>query len=230
MHTGSTPKSVAERDGLVEVLNVGEPGLASFRLSVDRMEPVAGGAQASPSDADPAQIGFSPDGSMVVITARGTDSTLTYQVAANDTFGTTRTIASQGLTPYGSGSTSGGTLVVTEAFPTSSPSRRTSPPGPCRASRSQPTVPSSWRMRRWTHLWRVGQRRGQAGSGRVMGGPAGDRGRGSRPAEAERDATGAALHGSLERGVAADGGIEGRGFLLVEGRSNGRLSGGRPRR
>jgi hypothetical protein len=32
----------------------------------------------------------------VVITARGTDSILTYQVAANGTFGTTRAIASQG--------------------------------------------------------------------------------------------------------------------------------------
>jgi hypothetical protein len=103
-------------DGLVVVLNVGEPGLASFRLSVDGMESVAGGAQALPSDADPGQAGFSPDGSMVVITARGTDSILTYEVAANGTFGTTRAIASQGPTAYGFGSTSGGTLVVTEAF------------------------------------------------------------------------------------------------------------------
>jgi len=32
VHTGDTPKSVAEREGLVVVLNTGEPGLASFRL------------------------------------------------------------------------------------------------------------------------------------------------------------------------------------------------------
>jgi hypothetical protein len=63
-----------------------------------------------------------------------------------------------------------------------------------------------------------------------MGGPAGDRGRARGQLRLERDATGAALHGdvhdpgSLGRGVAGDGGIEGRGFLLAEGRSNGRLS------
>src|SRR5215203_3911744 len=32
VHTGAAPKSVDERDGLVVVLNTGEPGLASFRL------------------------------------------------------------------------------------------------------------------------------------------------------------------------------------------------------
>jgi 6-phosphogluconolactonase len=34
VHTGATPRSVAEREGLVVVLNTGEPGLASFRLQV----------------------------------------------------------------------------------------------------------------------------------------------------------------------------------------------------
>src|SRR5215216_1420480 len=114
--TGSTPRSVAERDGLVVVLNTGEPGLASFRLSADGIEPAAGGEQALESNADPAQVAFSPDGSMVVITARGSDSIVTYEVTDDGTFGDFRTIASQGPTPYGFGFTSGGTLVVTEAF------------------------------------------------------------------------------------------------------------------
>src|SRR5215207_11710459 len=35
VHTGATPRSVAERDGLVVVLNTGEPGLASFRLNAE---------------------------------------------------------------------------------------------------------------------------------------------------------------------------------------------------
>jgi 6-phosphogluconolactonase len=41
VHTGSTPRSVDERDGLVVVLNTGDPGLASFRLDaegIDRVE------------------------------------------------------------------------------------------------------------------------------------------------------------------------------------------------
>jgi 6-phosphogluconolactonase len=117
VHTGATPKSVAERDGLVVVLNTGRPGVASFRVHAEGIAPVVGGDQAlEASDADPAQVGFSPDGSMVVITQRGTDSIVTYAVAADGTFGASRAIASQGPTPYGFAFTSGGTLVVTEAF------------------------------------------------------------------------------------------------------------------
>jgi 6-phosphogluconolactonase len=117
VHTGATPRSVAERDGLVVVLNTGRPGLASFRLDADGIAPVEGSDQPlSASDADPAQVAFSPDGSMVVVTERGTDSIVTYEVAAEGTFGASRTIASEGPTPYGFAFTSGGTLVVSEAF------------------------------------------------------------------------------------------------------------------
>ncbi|MFL5990507.1 MAG: beta-propeller fold lactonase family protein, partial [Rubrobacteraceae bacterium] len=117
VRTGAAPKSVDEHDGLVVVLNTGEPGLASFRLHADGIEPVEGGEQTlAASDTDPAQIGFSPDGSMIVITQRGTDSIVTYEVASDGTFGASREIASEGPTPYGFAFTSGGTLVVTEAF------------------------------------------------------------------------------------------------------------------
>jgi 6-phosphogluconolactonase len=116
VETGSTPRSVAERDGLVVVLNTGEPSLRSFRLSPDGIKPVEGGKQPLVSEADPAQVGFSPDGSTVVITQRGTDSIVTYQVATDGTFGASSMVASQGPTPYGFGFSSGGTLVVTEAF------------------------------------------------------------------------------------------------------------------
>jgi 6-phosphogluconolactonase len=117
VHTGSTPRSVAERNGLVVVLNTGEPGLASFRLDAEGITAVEGDSQTlDPSDADPAQVAFSPDGSMVVITQRGTDSIVTYELTAEGTFGASSEIASEGPTPYGFAFTSGGTLVVTEAF------------------------------------------------------------------------------------------------------------------
>src|ERR671911_97818 len=117
MHTGATPRSVAERDGLVVVLNTGEPGLAAFRLDAEGIERVEGGDQAlHTSHADPAQVAFSPDGSMVLITERATDSIVTYEVTADGTFGASSEIASEGPTPYGFAFTSGGTLVVTEAF------------------------------------------------------------------------------------------------------------------
>src|SRR5919199_5220216 len=115
--TGAAPKSVAESEGLVVVLNTGEPGMASFRLDAGGIEAVEGGDQAlEASDADPAQVAFSPDGSMVVITQRGTDSIVVYEVTAEGTFGTSSEVASEGPTPYGFAFTSGGTLVVTEAF------------------------------------------------------------------------------------------------------------------
>src|SRR5215212_1457039 len=117
VHTGATPKSVAEHEGLVVVLNTGEPGLASFRLDAEGIEPVGGGDQPlEAGDADPAQVAFSPDGSMVVMTQRSTDSIVTYEVSADGTFGASREIASEGPTPYGFAITSGGTLVVAEAF------------------------------------------------------------------------------------------------------------------
>src|SRR5215216_3520602 len=117
VHTGATPRSVDERDGLVVVLNTGEPGLVSFRLDAEGIERVEGGDQTlDTSDADPAQVAFSPDGSMVVITQRGTDSIVTYEVASDGTFGASREMASEGPTPYGFAFTSGGTLIVTEAF------------------------------------------------------------------------------------------------------------------
>ena len=117
VHTGLTPRSVDESDGLVVVLNTGEPGLASFRMHDEGIAAVEGSDQAlDTSDADPAQVAFSPDGSMVVITQRGTDSIVTYEVTADDTFGASSEVASEGPTPYGFAFTSGGTLIVTEAF------------------------------------------------------------------------------------------------------------------
>ena len=117
VHTGAAPKSVDERDGLVVVLNTGEPGLTSFRLDAEGIAPVEGGHQAlDTSDADPAQVAFSPNGSMVVITQRGTDSVVTYEIAPEGTFGASSEVASEGPTPYGFAFTSDGTLVVTEAY------------------------------------------------------------------------------------------------------------------
>ncbi len=114
--TGDVPRSVDEHNGLVIVLNTGEPGLASFRLDEEGIRPVEGGEQALAEDADPAQVAFSPDGSMVVVTQRGTDSVVAYDLAADGTFGFSREIPSEGPTPYGFAFTSGGTLIVTEAF------------------------------------------------------------------------------------------------------------------
>src|ERR687897_1998978 len=55
VHTGATPRSVAERDGLVVVLNTGEPGLAAFRLHDEGIaRPEGDDQELAASDPDPA--------------------------------------------------------------------------------------------------------------------------------------------------------------------------------
>jgi 6-phosphogluconolactonase (cycloisomerase 2 family) len=115
--TGSAPKSVAEREGLVYVLNTGKPSVRGFRLGDAGLEELAGAEQAlSASNADPAQVGFTPDGRSIVVTERGTDSIATFDVSATGMLGEMRVTASSGPTPYGFAISEDGVLVVTEAF------------------------------------------------------------------------------------------------------------------
>jgi 6-phosphogluconolactonase len=114
---GETPRSIAERDGTVYVLNTGKPAIAAFRLSDSGLEPLVGGEMPlSAPDADPAQIGFTPDGSALLVTERGTDAIESFPVRADGSLGQPVVIASSGPTPYGFAFTSSGTLIVTEAF------------------------------------------------------------------------------------------------------------------
>jgi 6-phosphogluconolactonase len=114
---GSAPKSVAERDGLVYVLNTGKPGINGFRLTGMGLEPLVGVEHMlSAANAEGAQVGFSPDGRTLVVTERATDSIITFAVGPNGRLGEMKITPSAGPTPYGFAFTSGGTLVVTEAF------------------------------------------------------------------------------------------------------------------
>jgi DNA-binding beta-propeller fold protein YncE len=113
---GPAPKSVTEHGGLVFVLATGAPALAGFRLGAGGLEPIDGSTQDLAANADPAQVGFTPDGSTLIVTERGTDSITTVPVDADGMLGTLRTVASAGPTPYGFAVTGAGVLVVTEAF------------------------------------------------------------------------------------------------------------------
>jgi len=113
---GSAPKSVAERDGLVYALNTGDRSLVGFRLTKDELVEIPGSRRELGSDADPAQVGFSPDGTKVVVTDRGADAILVYSVGADGLLGGPRATASAGPTPYGFTFVGDDTLVVTEAF------------------------------------------------------------------------------------------------------------------
>src|SRR3954454_2284822 len=66
--TGRAPKSSTEHEGLVYVLNTGDPSLTGFRLTGQDVEPLADSTRLLAADTDPAQVGFSPDGSTIVVT------------------------------------------------------------------------------------------------------------------------------------------------------------------
>jgi 6-phosphogluconolactonase len=108
---GTMPTSIALHGSSVYVLNAGgEPNVNGFTIDESRFAPT-GDTRALPG-ADPAQIGFTPDGDRLVVTDRATDALLELPVAG----GQPVRHASSGATPYGFDFTHDGTLVVTEAF------------------------------------------------------------------------------------------------------------------
>jgi 6-phosphogluconolactonase (cycloisomerase 2 family) len=114
--TGSAPKSVAEHGGLVYVLNTGDPSLMGFRQRGSSLVEIPGSRRELAAGADPAQVGFSPDGRRLVVTQRGTDSIVVFDVAADGLLAVPDEVPSSGPTPYGFAFAADGTLVVTEAF------------------------------------------------------------------------------------------------------------------
>ncbi len=113
---GSRPRSIAERDGMVYVLNTGTPSLTGYRLSDQGLKPITGAEYPLSADADPAQVGFDPAGRTLIVTERGTNAIVAFPVASTSLLGAPTVIASSGPTPYGFTITADGILVVTEAF------------------------------------------------------------------------------------------------------------------
>jgi len=113
---GWAPKSVTEHDGLVYVLNSGSPSLMGFRLTDEGATPIEGSLRELLPDADPAQVGFAPDGRSLVVTERGTNAIAVYPVGDDGLLGEPTMSPSAGPTPYGFTFSSADTLVVTEAF------------------------------------------------------------------------------------------------------------------
>lgn len=114
--SGNAPKSVTENDGLIYVLNTGEPSVTGFRLTDDGAEPLPDSTRMLPADSDPAQVGFSPHGSTLVVTERGANTIAAYPVDAAGYLAQPHMQPSSGPTPYGFAFTSQGALVVAEAF------------------------------------------------------------------------------------------------------------------
>ena len=110
--TGPAPKSVAEHHGLVYVLNTGVPSLSGFRLE-SRLQRI--GDTELDAGVDPAQVGFTPDGSTLLVTDRAANALVQLPVGSSGHLGDAHVSSSAGPTPYGF-AFAGDTLVVTEAF------------------------------------------------------------------------------------------------------------------
>ena len=113
---GGAPASVTEHAGLVYVLNTGGPSLVGFTLDAEGLHVLPGSRRELAAAADPAQVGFSPEGATVVVTQRGTNSLVSFPVDQSGLLGDPEETASSGMTPYGLTFADNQTLVVTEAF------------------------------------------------------------------------------------------------------------------
>jgi hypothetical protein len=94
-------------------LNTEGPSLAGFRLQDGGLDPIPDTPRALPDGSDPAQVGFSPDGTGIVVTNRGTDSIILYAADESGRLGEPTEQPSSGPTPYGFAFANDGTLVVT---------------------------------------------------------------------------------------------------------------------
>lgn len=116
---GEQPVSVTAFRGVVYVLNAGGTGnIAGFRLSEHgrlRALPHSTRPLSSPAPG-PAQVAFSPDGEVLVVTEKATNTISTYVVQDDGLTQGPQPQPSAGTTPFGFAFSHRGTLVVSEAF------------------------------------------------------------------------------------------------------------------
>lgn len=114
---GTRPVSVTVDRGVVYALNAGSDNIAGFRIDGDGIFTAIGGSSRplSTTGTGPAQIGFSKDGRVLVVTEKATNSITAFPVDRFGVAGPGRTFASPGQTPFGFAVTKGRRLLVSEA-------------------------------------------------------------------------------------------------------------------
>jgi 6-phosphogluconolactonase (cycloisomerase 2 family) len=120
---GFRPISLAIYENLLYVLNAGgnvgqSDNVTGFRVgSSGTLAPLPGSTRSlSEAVTDPAQVAFTLDGTMVVVTEKATDRILTYRVQSNGRLSAPTTNDSAGATPFGFAFGKRGQLFVSEAF------------------------------------------------------------------------------------------------------------------
>jgi 6-phosphogluconolactonase (cycloisomerase 2 family) len=117
---GTRPISLTLHENLLYVLNAGgTPNITGFTIGDDgSLTPLAGSTQSllGGATADPAQIGFSSDGTFLVVTEKAGNRLDTYTIDENGLPSAPIDNPSNGMTPFGFAFNNAGTLLVSEAF------------------------------------------------------------------------------------------------------------------
>lgn len=117
---GLRPISVTTFGDLVYVLNAGRDGfpgsVIGFRASNGRFTPIPDARlPLNPNAGNPSQIDFSPEGNLLIVTDKPTNTITTYRVSSTGVAGPPQPQPSRGETPFGF-DTNGDLLLVSEAF------------------------------------------------------------------------------------------------------------------
>src|SRR5215216_5475445 len=117
---GIRPISLTLQKNLLFVLNEGgTPNITGFVVTNEgRLSPLPGSTRplAGGSAADPAQVGFSPDGGVIAVTEKMTNIIDTYTFGGGGFASGPISNGSHGLTPFGFAYDSRDHLIVSEAF------------------------------------------------------------------------------------------------------------------
>lgn len=115
---GTRPTSVAEHNGVVYVLNAGNPNsISGFRVDArGSLTPIQDSTRTlAAAQTTPSQIAIAPSGDAIVVTERATSSIMTWPLDKDGVPGTGRVFASGGVAPFGFAFGHRDTFVVSNA-------------------------------------------------------------------------------------------------------------------
>jgi 6-phosphogluconolactonase len=113
---GEQPISLTVHRGLLYVLNAGSGTITGFNGARDGELTALPGSSEPIAGSGPAQVEFSPDGDVLVVTNKDTNTIDTFTVGADGTPGPAQSQPSEGDTPFGFDFDKRDHLIVSEAF------------------------------------------------------------------------------------------------------------------
>jgi 6-phosphogluconolactonase len=115
---GDRPISLTVHGDLLYVLNAGSDQISGFRIrGGGDLQPLARSTRnLSGAGTDPAQVEFSPDGALLVVTEKATNRIDTFRLGRDGRPGQVFSQPSAGETPFGFAFDKRGNLIVSEAF------------------------------------------------------------------------------------------------------------------